>query len=80
MMKSSFDINFEKQRQNTILYEKVKSKNREIAKNLILDYDLTNSILKIIKNNTESYEKMKSALEEHFSKREAYVKELCRSL
>ncbi len=80
MEESSFDMSSEKNRQNVYLYQKIKPKNIEIAKNLVLDYDLSNSILKIIKTNYNDYEKLKQAIQEHFIKREAYLKSLCHTL
>ncbi len=75
-----FDMTTEKNRQNAFLYQKIKPKNIEIAKNLILDYDLSNSILKIIKDNWNDYKKRKQAIQEHFIKRESYLKSLCHTL
>jgi hypothetical protein len=80
MTESKFDMSTEKLRQNTYVYQKIKPKNIEIAKNLILDYDLSNSILKIIKNNCNDYLKLKEAIQEHFIKRETYLKNLCHTL
>ena len=80
MTDSTFDMSAEKLRQNTYLYQKIKPKNIEIAKNLVLDYDLTNSILKIIKNNYGNCTKLREAIQEHFEKREAYLKSLCHTL
>ena len=80
MTESTFDMSIEKNRQNTYVYQKIKPKNIEIAKNLILDYDLSNSILKIIKNNYNDYSKLKEAIQEHFIKREMYLKNLCHTL
>ena len=80
MTDSIFDMSSIKTRQNSYLYQKIKAKNVEIAKNLILDYDLTNSILKIVKNNCDDYTKLKLAIQEHFIKREAFLKNLCHTL
>jgi hypothetical protein len=80
MTESKFDMSAEKIRQNTYLYQKIKPKNIEIAKNLVLDYDLSNSILKLIKKNCNDYTKRKQAIQEHFIRREAYLKNLCHTL
>ena len=78
--KKDFDMSAEKLKQNTFLYQRIKSKNIEVAKNLILDYDLSNSILKIIKNNCNDYTKLKKAIREHFINRENFIKNLCDKL
>jgi hypothetical protein len=80
MSEFSLNLSSQKERQNNILYQKIKTKNKEVAKNLIINYDLTNSILKVIKNNMESLEKMKKAVQDHFDRRETFIQQLCRSL
>jgi hypothetical protein len=80
MMISSFDIIAEKKKQDYIFYQKIKPQNREIVKNLILDFDLGNSLIKLIKENSSSYEKVKTAYKKFLLEREAYLTEMTENL
>jgi hypothetical protein len=80
MMKSSFDIISEKKKQDYIFYQKIKPCNYSIVKNLILEFDLEHSLIKIIKDNSESYEKIKNAYKKFLIEREAYLSEMTENL
>lgn len=80
MMISSFDIIAEKKKQDYLFYQKIKPQNREIVKNLILDFDLGNSLIKLIKENSSSYEKVKLAYKKFLLEREAFLTEMTENL
>ncbi len=80
MMKTSFDIIGEKKKQDYILYQKIKPCNHEIVKNLILDFDLEHSLLKLIKENSSSYDKIKIAYRKFLVEREAFLNEMTQNL
>jgi hypothetical protein len=80
MMISSFDIISEKKKQDYLFFQKIKPQNYEIVKNLLLEFDLNNSLIKVIKDNAESYEKVKMGYRKFLLEREAYISELIEKL
>jgi hypothetical protein len=79
-MISSFDIIAEKKKQDFLFYQKIKSRNYSLVKNLIYEYDQNHSLIKIIKENASSYEKIKLAYKKFLLEREAYLLEMTENL
>jgi hypothetical protein len=80
MMKTSFDIIGEKKKQDYIVYQKIKPCNHEILKNLILDFDLEHSLLRLIRENSSSYENIKNAYRKFLIEREAFLNKMTKNL
>jgi hypothetical protein len=80
MLETSFDIIEERKKQDFLIYQRIKPQNYEIVKSLILEFDLKNSLIKIIKNNASSYEKIKVAYRKFLLEREAYLTEMVSKL
>ena len=79
-MNSSFDIIGEKKKQNFLFYQKIKPCNHGLLKNLLYEYDSDHSLIKIIKENASSYEKIKLAYTKFLLEREAYLIEMTENL
>ena len=79
-MKSSFDIASEKRKQDFLIYQRTKPENHRVVKDLIVEFDWNHSLIKIIKENMESYENVKNAFRKYLAEREAYLSKITENL
>jgi hypothetical protein len=77
-MDSLPDINFidEKRRQENELYSKIKSKNRLIVKNLILEYDISKRTISLLRKNFGNYQNLYVELNKFLEERKEFINSL----
>lgn len=80
MFTSSFDIISEKKKQDYLIFQKIKPQNYQIVKDMILKFDLNNSLIKVLKENILNSEKVKLGFEKYLLEREAYLNEMISNL
>jgi hypothetical protein len=80
MLTSSFDIIGEKKKQDYLVFQKTKPQNYQIVKDMILDFDLKNSLIKILKENISNSEKIKLGFKKYLLERQAYLNEMISNL
>jgi hypothetical protein len=81
-MDSLKSINFveEKRKQEYNIYKKINPKNRIAVQNMILKYDLSKTIISVIRENFDNYEKLKTELEKFLLEREIYLNSVTENL
>jgi hypothetical protein len=81
-MDSLKSINFveEKRKQEYDIYKKINPKNRIAVQNMILKYDLSKTMISVIRENFDNYEKLKTELEKFLLEREIYLNSVTENL
>jgi len=70
----------EKRKQDSLVFQKVNPKNRNILHDLILKYDLENSTLKVVTRHYETYQDFRNAIQKYLINRQVYLNEMTSSL
>jgi len=81
-MDSLKSINFveEKRKQEYDIFKKINPKNRIAVQNMILKYDLSKTMISVIRENFDNYEKLKTELEKFLLEREIYLNSVTENL